>query len=192
MSATSGGERWDRGWVAAAAGGAGGDTMAGAPVTTGALEAKAVIDAPASDGVLATGSCRVQAILRTFFGTLAQTTGRVTHAGVPSQRSRDCALWTMIKARCTHPALAISVSQETKEQPFAAIEVHIAPNVNSPQNVGREGSAAVTYITDDDELVLNSTLQGQVLPLKVNTWADHVPVTNADNSADEEIIGTAG
>ena len=166
--------------------------MAGAPVTTGALEAKAVIDAPASDGVLATGSCRVQAILRTFFGTLAQTTGRVTHAGVPSQRSRDCALWTIINAKCTHPSLATSVSQETKEQPFAAMEVRSEPNVNSPQNVGREGSPGVTDITDDDELVLNSTLQGQVLPLKVDTRADHVPVTNAENSADEEIDGIAG
>ena len=165
MSATSGGERWDRGWVAAAAGGAGGDTMAGAPVTTGALEAKAVIDAPASDGVLATGSCRVQAILRTFFGTLAQTTGRVTHAGVPSQRSRDCALWMIIKAKCTHPALATSISQEKMEQPFVAIEERREPNVNSPQKVGREGSSGVTDIKDNDDLVLNSTLQGQVLPL---------------------------
>jgi hypothetical protein len=98
----------------------------------------------------------------------------------------------MIKARCTHPALAISVSQETEEQPFAAIEVHIEPNVNSPQNVGREGSPGVTYITGDDELVWNSTLQGQVLPLNVDMRADHVPVTNADNSADEEINGIAG
>ncbi len=118
-------------------------------------------------------------------------TGRVTHEGVPSQRSRHCALWTMIKAKCTHPALAISVSQETKEQPFAAIEVNIGPNVNSPQNVGREGSPGVTHITDD-ELVLNSTLQSQVLPLNVDTRADHEPVTNADNSADEEINGIAG
>jgi hypothetical protein len=191
MSATSWGERRDRGRAAAAAG-AGGDMMAGALMITGTEEVTVVMDAPASNSVSATGSCRVQAILRTFFGTLAQTTGRVTHAGVPSQRSRDCALWTMIKAKCTHPALAISVLQDTKEQPFAAIEVHIEPNVNSPQNVGREGSLGVTYITDDNELVLNSTLQGQVLPLNVDTWADHVPITNADNSTDEENDGIAG
>jgi hypothetical protein len=191
MSATSGTERWDRGRAAAAAG-AGGDTMAGSLMMTGTEEVTVVIDAPASDSISATGSCRVQVILRTFFGTLAQATGRVTHAGVPSQRSRDCALWMMIKAKCTHPALAISVSQEKKEQPFAAVEVHIEPNVNSPQNVGRERSSGVTYTTDDDELVLNSTLQGQVLPLNVDTWADHVPVTNEDNSADEEKNGITG
>ncbi len=191
MSATSVTDRSDSGRVAAAAG-AGGDMMAGAPVTTGALDVKAVIDAPVIDGVSATAGCLVQAILRTFFGTLAQTTGRVTHAGVPSQRSSDCALWMMINAKCTHPALATSISQETKEQPFAAIEVRSVPNVNSPQKVGREGSPGVTDITDDDELALNSTLQGQVLPLKVDTRADHVPVTIADNSAVEEINGTAG
>ncbi len=191
MSATSETERWHRGRAAAAAG-ASGNTMAGALMFTGTKEVTVVMDAPASDGISAAAGCRVQAILRTFFGTLAQATGRVTHAGVPSQRSRDCALWTMIKARCTHPALAMSVSQETKEQPFAAHEVRSEPNVNSPQKLGRDESSGVTDITDNDELVLNSTLQGQVLPLKVDTRADHVPVTNADNSAEEEINGTAG
>ncbi len=98
----------------------------------------------------------------------------------------------IIKAKCTHPALATSISQERKEKPFAAIEDCIEPNVNSPQKLGREVSAGVTDIADDNELVVNCTVQGQVLPLNVDTWADHVPVTNADNSDEEEINGMAG
>jgi hypothetical protein len=191
MSATSEMDRSDSGRAAAAAG-AGGDMMAGSLMMTGTGEAAIGMDAPASDGVSATASCREQAILRTFFGTLAQTTGRVTHAGVPSQRSRDCALWMMIKAKCTHSALATSISQETKEQPFAAIEVRSEPTVNSPRKVGRDESPGVTDIKDNDELVLNSTLQGQVLPLNADTRADHVPVRNAGNSAEEEINGQSG
>ena len=90
MSATSGTDKSDSGRAAAAAATTGGDMMAEAPEVTGAGETTAETDALDSDSVTSNVGCRMQAILRTFFGTLAQTTGRVTHAGVPSQRSRDC------------------------------------------------------------------------------------------------------
>ncbi len=90
MSATSRADKSDSGRAAAAAGIAGEDVMAEAQEVTVAGETTAETDALDGDSVSSNAGCRVQAILRTFFGTLAEVTGRVTHAGVPSQRSRDC------------------------------------------------------------------------------------------------------